>query len=255
MEKSEPREKKVLSARVSQGTVDLVDRRAAETGMSRAEALEDLVRRGAAAASAEAVAAKAASSLERKIPRIVEEAVGRAVSARLGEVESSLERAAKSVDRAGRDASLVRKNAGTAARASLASLMMSCWFAPSVLKAAGSYLESEGMDSGKAGGVVSMSRDPETGKVHAVDRMIPSDFYKWWWGLGGYAQRFGGSADVQPKLIGMSDEFLTGLSAPDIVKVMQVSDDDATTVKIMDDFKAEVRERLAGAEKKGKGDA
>ena len=97
-----------------------------------------------------------------------------------------------------------------------------------------------------------MSRDPETGKVLASDRLIPSDFYKWWWGIGGYGQRFGGSADIQPKLIAMSDEFLTEISAADLVKVMHVSRDEGETAKMMAEFKAEVREKLSDAKKKGK---
>lgn len=252
MSKGDSVEKKSLSARVSVQTAEMVDGYAEEAGITKVAALEELVRRGASSVSVEAAVEEAVASIGREMPRIVEEAVGRAVSERLGEAEARLERAAKSVDRAGRDTSLVRKSAGTAARASLATLMMSCWFAPSVLKAAGVYLESEGMDSGKAGAVTRMSRDPETGRVTAVDRMIPSDFYKWWWGIAGYGQRFGGSADIQPKLIAMSDEFLTEISAADLVKVMHVSRDEGETAKMMAEFKAEVRERLSDAKKKGK---
>ena len=178
MEKAEPTgAKKHVTARIDVDLLESVKSFASRSGMPVSVAMELLIREGLAAVEgADAVDA----ALGRRIDGLLAELdsrLSKLSAAADARAEKSASAAAKSLDRAARDINTVRKNAGTAAQASLAGFMMQTWFMPSILKSTAADLHDRFLWPGKAGAIFDVSRG-EDGSIILNDKLLPSDFYK-----------------------------------------------------------------------------
>ena len=157
--------------------------------------------------------------------------------------ERSASAAAKSLDRAARDINTVRKNAGTAAQASLAAFMMQTWFMPSMLKSTAADLHDRLLWPGKAGAIFDVS-EREDGSIILDDKLLPSDFYKWWWGVAGYGRRLAGDPSIVSKASAAASDFLDRFSEEEVASMIEASIDPEKSAEVIEGYRKDIKERL-----------
>ena len=188
----------------------------------------------------------------------VDAALGRRIDGLLTELDSRLSKlsaaadaraersasaAAKSLDRAARDINTVRKNAGTAAQASLAGFMMQTWFMPSMLKSTAADLYDRFLWPGKAGAIFDVSKG-EDGSTILKDKLLPSDLYKWWWGVAGYGRRLAGDPSIVSKASAAASDFLDRFSEEEVASIIEASIDPEKSAEVIEGYRKDINERL-----------
>ena len=241
--KESPRTKRHITVRIDEGVMAGVDEVVKETGVSMSAAVESLL---AAALESRSGAGELDAVLDRRIDELFEKIDARIAdmsAAADARAEKSASAAAKSLDRAARDINTVRKNAGTAAQASLAGFMMQTWFMPSMLKSTAADLHDRFLWPGKAGAIFDVSED-EDGSIVLKDKLRPSDFYTWWWGVAGYGRRLAGDPSVASKAAVTASEFLDRFSEEEVASMLEASGDPEKAVEVIEGYRQDINERL-----------
>lgn len=244
MEKAEPTgAKKHVTARLDVDLLESVKSFASRSGMPVSVAMELLIREGLAAVEgADAVDA----ALGRRIDGLLAELdsrLSKLSAAADARAEKSASAAAKSLDRAARDINTVKKNAGTAAQASLAGFMMQTWFMPSMLKSTAADLHDRLLWPGKAGAIFDVSKR-EDGSIILDDKLLPSDLYKWWWGVAGYGRRLAGDPSIVSKASAAASDFLDRFSEEEVASMIEASIDPEKAVEVIEGYRKDIKERL-----------
>lgn len=238
-----PRTKRHITVRIDEGVMAGVDEVMRETGGSMSATIESLLAAGLESRSG---AGELDAVLDRRIDELFEKIDARIAdmsAAADARVEKSASAAAKSLDRAARDINTVRKNAGTAAQASLAGFMMQTWFMPSMLKSTAADLHDRLLWPGKAGAIFDVSKR-EDGSVILDDKLLPSDFYKWWWGVAGYGRRLAGDPSIVSKASAAASDFLDRFSEEEVASMIEASIDPEKSVEVIEGYRKDIKERL-----------
>ena len=89
-----------------------------------------------------------------------------------------------------------------------------------MLKSTAADLYDRFLWPGKAGAIFDVSKR-EDGSVILDDKLLPSDLYKWWWGVAGYGRRLAGDPSIVSKASAAASDFLDRFSEEEVASMIE----------------------------------